>query len=145
MSIDIHQHRGTIQVGVDVINLRERAGEIVGEDLIVDVDRSPSLFGFHAPSLFISFDPWHWVIVRTLSGKLLDILGKIINRVPPRSPGRQNEFEMVRCYLAGDNIDGNPMRCWPVHMHRVCELKRPRNGLLSSPKAVRMAQSGAEE
>ena len=53
--VNVHEHRRAIQVGVDVVHLRERPGEIIGKNLIMDVDGSPGLAGIHAPSLLVEF------------------------------------------------------------------------------------------
>ena len=49
VSVDVHEDRGAIEVGMFAVNLRERAREIVGKDAIADAHGSLGAGGIHAP------------------------------------------------------------------------------------------------
>ena len=85
------------------------------------------------------------MIVRALSGKLLNILGEIINGVSARRPRRNNKLEFGRSHFAGNNVNAKHVRRGAINVHSVGKIERRRGGCVGVPQTLHLLRDEDDE
>ena len=145
VSVDEHEDGGAIEVGMFAVNLRERAREIVGKNAIADAHGPSGPCRIHAPSFLVDSGPRQRMMILSFSGEFLDVLGKIINRIAPGCPRRQNEGQITCIHVAGNDFDFDEVRCRALHAHSVGEFERQFLGTGRGDDLQRAPQGEAEK